>query len=265
MKKILYFLGLFLLLGCADQSVNAQGPTTATNFTLNDCDGTEHQLFTELDKGDVVAIEFVMGCLPCVQGRKALDKMEKSYAVSHPGKFHVYTFGYSEGVDCTTIGSWMSTNKFTGSCFGGVDSVISAYGAEVGMPTMSVVGGIDHKVLYWKAGYSNKDTTAMMAAISQVLQTSSVSPANNSNESLTLYPNPSSLSASLKINCLTEGVRTVTLFSAKGARMLSIFEGRLSTGEQRVDFSTKDLASGTYYVHVTTGGESTVIPLTVVH
>lgn len=264
MKKILYFLGLFLLLGCAE-SVDAQGPTTATDFTLNDCNGTQHQLFTELDKGDVVAIEFVMGCLPCVQGRKALDKMEASYAVSHPGKFHVYTFGYSEGVDCSSIQSWMSTNKFNGVCFGGDDTVISAYGAEVGMPTMCIVGGVDHKVLYWKAGFSNKDTTAMKTAISQVLQTSSVSPTNNGNESLAIYPNPSSLTASLKINCLTEGVRTVTLYSAKGTRVLSIFEGRLSVGDQTVDFSTKDLASGTYYVHVTTGGESTVIPLTVVH
>jgi hypothetical protein len=266
MKKILLISGVLFLLICAVGSVSAQAPTVASDFTLTDCNGAVHQLFADLDKGDVVVLEFVMGCTPCVQGRKALATMESQFELSHPGKFHVYTFGYSSSVDCSNIQSWMSTNKFTGICFGGDDDVVANYGAEGGMPTLCVVGGQDHKVLYWKQGFSNKDTLAIKTAISQVLQSqSSVSSSTNSNESLTIYPNPSSLTASMKINCLKEGVRNVTLFSAKGTRVLSIFEGRLSTGEQTVDFSTRDLTSGTYYIHVTTGKESTVIPLTVVH
>lgn len=266
MKKIILISGIFLFLVCAVQSVSAQAPTLASDFTLTDCNGTEHNLFSDLNKGDVVAIEFVMGCTPCIQGRKALAKMETQFELSNPGQFHLYTFGYSSSVDCSSIQSWMSTNEFAGTCFGGVDTVISAYGAEAGMPTICIVGGVDHKVLYWKSGFSNKDTTAIKTAISQMLQSqSSVSSTTNSNESLTVYPNPSSLMASLKINCLKEGVRKVILFDAKGTKILSIFDGRLTTGEHTVDFSTKDLTSGTYYIHVTTGEQSTVVPLTVVH
>lgn len=34
--------------------------TTATNFTVDDCNGVTHDLFTELDEGKVVIIAWVM-------------------------------------------------------------------------------------------------------------------------------------------------------------------------------------------------------------
>lgn len=257
---IAFLLSFFLFAG----STRAQILTEATDFTLSDCDGTEHTLFTSLDKGEVVALEFVMGCLPCVNGRKALDKMEQQFAVSNPGKFHVYTFGYSSGVDCSGIQKWMTDNKFSGASFGGDDAVIASYNAEGGMPTIAVVGGTDHKVLYWKKGFAVKDSASIKSAVIKGLGVASVS-SSNGNESLSVYPNPSASTASLKVECLKDGFRSVEVYNTKGVKELTVFNGTLAKGEHSLQFSTKTLSNGTYFVRVTTEGKTTVTPLTVVH
>jgi hypothetical protein len=243
---------------------SAQKPAAATDFTLTDCDGADHHLFGVCDNGDVVMMEFVMGCLPCVQGRSSLTKIEKTFNTSNPGKIHTFTFGFSGGTECSSIQSWMTTNKFFGITFAGDDEINANYGSAGGMPTIVIVGGTDHKVLYWKQGFSNKDTTAIKAAISKVLPQSSVL-SSNSNESLSVFPNPSARSASLRVDCLNDEVRQVTLYNANGINVLPIFSDRLSIGEHTLKFSTEALASGTYYIHVTTAGKTSVLPLTIVH
>jgi hypothetical protein len=57
--------------------------------------------------------------------------------------------------------SWMTDNGFIGSSFAGNDEIITNYGASGGMPAIVIVGGTDHKILYWKKGFSSKDTTAI--------------------------------------------------------------------------------------------------------
>ena len=54
MKKLLLASSLLLLSGFI-----AFGQT-AVNFTGNDCAGTSHTLFTELDAGKVIVVTFVM-------------------------------------------------------------------------------------------------------------------------------------------------------------------------------------------------------------
>ena len=264
MKKTFFAISILASSLLCSYNVRAQAPINASDFTLTDCDGTSHNLFATLDKGDVVAMEVVMGCLPCVQGRKALAKIEAEYATTHPGKFHVYTFGFTSSVSCTSIQQWMSSNSITGTSFAGDDGVNSDYGASGGMPTIILVGGPDHKILYWRQGFANKDTATMKTAISKVLTQASVASTNN-NESLRVYPNPSSNSASLKIDCLKNETRQITLFNENGVNVLSIFSGKLSTGEHTINFSTNALASGKYYIHVTTADNTSVLPLTIVH
>lgn len=51
MKKLLLAFSQLLLSGFM-----AFGQTTATDFTVNDCGGTSHNLFTELDAGKVIVL-----------------------------------------------------------------------------------------------------------------------------------------------------------------------------------------------------------------
>jgi len=263
-RVVIVFLALAAII-LNVHNASAQKPAAAHDFTVSDCDGANHHLFEELDNGKVVMMEFIMGCLPCVEGRKASSKIETQFASSNPGQLLVYTFGFSTNNDCTTMQSWMSDNNFSGMCFAGNDQIITNYGASLGMPTMVVVGGKDHKILYWKMGFSNKDTTAIQAAISQVLGSQASVSSTSSTESLTAYPNPAASSTTLTINCLTTDTRKIALYNSTGVKVLSIYDGNLTDGSHSYEFSTSAIANGTYYIRVTTAGKTAVLPLTVVH
>ncbi|MBL7984152.1 MAG: hypothetical protein JNM91_04100, partial [Flavobacteriales bacterium] len=64
---------LFSALTASALALSGVAQTTALDFTANDCDGMSHNLFTELEAGDVVIIELVMmGCQPCVTSANSL-------------------------------------------------------------------------------------------------------------------------------------------------------------------------------------------------
>jgi hypothetical protein len=46
--------------------VNSSISQTAADFTANDCNGTSHHLFAELNAGKVVVVAFVMPCTDCI-------------------------------------------------------------------------------------------------------------------------------------------------------------------------------------------------------
>src|SRR5688572_14430537 len=75
----------------------AQNPTVAMDFTANDCDGASHNLFSDLDAGNVVLMEFIMldPCLSCVKARESLQPMFQQFEASHPGRFRIYTIGWT--------------------------------------------------------------------------------------------------------------------------------------------------------------------------
>jgi hypothetical protein len=244
-------------------AARAQQPLGASDFTLTDCDGTDHHLFDVCDSGHVVMMEFVMGCLPCVQGGKAMRTLESEFNGPYPGKIHLYTMSFSAGSPCSSIQSWMMSNNFSGTCFAGNGDVITNYGANSGMPTIAIVGGPEHKLLYWKIGFSNKDTAAIKTAIAQVLTQASV--ASSLEESLSVFPNPSTSTALLKIVCKNDETHEISVYDANGVKALAIQHGLLSKGEHSLNFSTKTLASGSYFIHVTATGKTSVLPLAIVH
>ena len=73
-KNQLLFILLFLI------GIVSSAQTTATNFTANDCSGTPHTLFTELDAGKVVVIAFVMPCATCIAPTLSAYNHALSYA-----------------------------------------------------------------------------------------------------------------------------------------------------------------------------------------
>jgi hypothetical protein len=86
MKKITFTLtAIFLTLISLTKA-----QTTAMDFTQTDCDGTYHQLFSELDAGNVIILEYMMlNCAPCVTGTQAMEAVIKPYELSHPGRVHL--------------------------------------------------------------------------------------------------------------------------------------------------------------------------------
>lgn len=140
------------------------------DFNVGDCGGGNHHLFTELDAGNVIIIDFVMmNCSSCITGTDGLRTIAAPYGSSHPGRVHIYTFGYTNSISCSQMQAWMSAYGFTHTCFSGDDNQVSYYGG-MGMPTIVVVGKNNHEVLYKKLGYEPSDNTAVVAAIETGLQ-----------------------------------------------------------------------------------------------
>lgn len=155
----------YALLVALAMATGLQAQTTALDFTADDCSGTSHNLFSELDAGNTIILEFVMmGCQPCVTAAQSLtDNVLPN--VSDPSRVKLYSIGFSNSVTCTQINSWASTNGFTHTVFAGMSAQTTHYGG-MGMPTIAVVGGgSTHAVYYSEQGHSNSDNPAILAAI----------------------------------------------------------------------------------------------------
>ena len=100
MKK--YILKSLLVLFVANVSF---AQTTATDFTTNDCNGVSHNLFNELDNGDVIVIAWVMPCSPCATYSLPAYSAVQSFASSHPGRVHFYMADDYANTSCTSLSS----------------------------------------------------------------------------------------------------------------------------------------------------------------
>lgn len=166
MKKLfsLIFFGLAALI-----ALPVLGQETAVDFTQDDCEGSPHHLFSELDAGNVVVLEFVMlNCAPCINGTTGLEKIMDSYANSHPGRVHLYSFGFLNSYTCEQILAWKTDNEFTHNVFNNGEDQVTYYGG-MGMPTIVVVGTNAHKVFYKSIGYTPAIDDDLEAAIDSAL------------------------------------------------------------------------------------------------
>jgi hypothetical protein len=165
MEKTSTILFLLLLL----LSVNVSSQTTAMDFEQDDCDGAEHHLFSELDAGNAVILEFVMlNCAPCIVGTKALENITAPYEVSNPGRVHIYSFGFLNSYTCDQMMAWKSNNNFTHPVFTQGEEQVSYYGG-MGMPTIVVVGTNEHKVFFKSIGYTPEIDDEIAQAIDSAL------------------------------------------------------------------------------------------------
>ena len=182
MKHLLLTSTMLLATGLSAQ-------TTALDFTANDCDGMAHTLFSELDAGNAVILEFVMmGCQPCVTAGNSI-KANVLPNTSDASRVKFYSIGFTNSITCTQMNAWKTANNFTHTVFAGMSAQTTHYGG-MGMPTVAVVGGNDHSVFYGEVGHSASDNPTILAAIEAALAAGvGVAEVASANE-LVVYPNP---------------------------------------------------------------------------
>ncbi len=168
-------------------SLSAQ--TTALDFTANDCDGIEHTLFSELEAGNAVILEFVMmGCQPCVNAGNSI-KTNVLPNTSDPSRVKLYSIGFTNSITCAQMNDWKTTNNFTHTVFAGMSAQTTHYGG-MGMPTVAVVGAADHTVFYSEVGHSASDNPVILAAIEAALASGVGIAERVAANELKVYPNP---------------------------------------------------------------------------
>lgn len=142
----------------------------AMDFETTDCDGQQHHLFTELDEGKVIIVEFVMmNCSPCIFATQALNNIVQSYEETHPGRVKMYSIGYLDNYKCAAMRAWRDGASFTHPVFIQGSSQVQYYGG-MGMPTFVVTGSNTHQVYYKSInGYNESMDIHIKSAIDSAL------------------------------------------------------------------------------------------------
>src|SRR5258705_6976770 len=201
----------------------------AVNFNCNDCSGTPHDLFSELDAGKVVVLVFIMPCGSCVSPSISAYNIVQSYASSNPGTVKFYLSDDVGTTTCSTLNSWANTNSISpDAVFSNTSVVESAYGAG-GMPKIVVVGGVSHTVYFNQYGTAANNPTAITNAINQALLASGIQSTASNHFGLSV----TSLSKSVKVTySLNEPANvTLSMFSELGQAVSKKELGMQLTGK----------------------------------
>ncbi len=258
MRKFLIFL--FSIIAITSFSF---AQTTAMDWTKDDCNGINHNLFTELDSGYVILCEYVMNCATCISAANYLNEIYLDYEASDPGKVKFYAIDWKTSFTCSSFESWASGLSCT-LFLDGYDEV-NYYGG-MGMPTVVVLGGSDHKVYYSKLGYSNTlDNSKIKSAIDEALNatgiTENISPIN----SLSIYPNPAIASATLTYSLQAASHISFIVFNMLGEKIEAINIGQQPAGEHQYLLNTQMLNDGLYFIQIIGGIDKKMTKLTVVN
>lgn len=264
MKNILSFL---LVLGLSHSALNAQ--STAMDFTMNDCNGNTHHLFSELDSNNVVIMEFFHTCPSCVQAAADMKPMIQSIKAKHGNKLRFFVTPEDDTYPCSSVLNWMNSNGFAGlvTPFDS-GSVQCAYYGGLGMPTIAVAAGSQHKLLYLanaSIGFTTSDTTLIGNAIRNFLDSTFAGMDDiPSNASINLYPNPVSSKFELSIEAKESGVLKLGIANMAGQTVADLAEEKLQAGAWSRGFSIS-LPDGIYFVQGTFNGRSLRKKITVQH
>lgn len=232
--------------------------TTAMDFEQNDCEGNPHHLYAELDAGRVIVLEFIMlNCAPCINGTKALENLIKPYESTHPGRVHIYSFGFLNSYTCEQIMGWKSDNKFTHPVFNNGEEQVDYYGG-MGMPTIVILGTNEHKVFFKSIGYTPAVDDEIVAALdSALLYTPSSVAENASGPAFMIYPTFFSDKLTVRSEPETNGA-TLIIFDAQGREVIS---EDIPAGTD-ASISCGQLPEGMYFARLTgKDGSSEVVKL----
>jgi hypothetical protein len=224
--------------------------TVAQDWTKTDCSGKTHSLFSDLDNGKVVIIQFdMMNCSYCTKAALNTNQIFIDYEASNPGKVLMYSMGYDNNTTCDLMKTWVSAYNFSFSIIEKCPNDVAYYGG-MGMPTIVILGGRDHKVFYNKQGYTISDNTNIKAAIDAALLKAGIDDQRPTFSDFAVYPNPANNSARLRYSLSAKSPVTIEIFDMVGNSVLSIPNQSQSAGIQEVDINTSSLCSGMYFVRI---------------
>jgi hypothetical protein len=266
MKTQLLFFILFLSLG-VNKTLTAQNPTTAYDFNMDDCNGKMHHLFSELDSGNVVVMEFFMlSCSPCIVAGKSLDAMITPLKKKYGTKVRFYQFGFTKSYTCTQIQSWVSTNGFANSVpFDSGDVQVAYYGG-MGMPTVAVVGGKGHDVLFTSMDFKpNTDSATISTAIHTFFNTTGIQTNEDITSAVSVYPNPTSGLITLNLKLEKQGTLNLTLTNLQGQNVLNLSNENLKPGNWNKTIALPRLKNGVYFLNGSLGEQIFTKKITIVN
>ena len=244
MNKTLFF---FLLYFISIQSTNAQ--TYATNFTEDDCDGISHDLFNELDAGNIIVISWIMPCPPCATYSYPAYDAVQSFSSSHPGKVHFYIADDYANTSCVILNNFATTyNMPNSTIFSNANITMSDYGVD-GMPKVVVLGGTNHLIYLNKnddkINYSNVHA-AISAAITDGL--SSIDEQEEDIFEIKIYPNPTTNILNISYSTKEKEEIEIEIIDPLGKSIILKEKHVKHEGLHHEEFNLGSLKNGVYFI-----------------
>lgn len=239
--------------------------TTAMDFNIVDCNGAPHHLFSDLDAGKVVIIEYFMNsCSPCITAGQQLEAMKTDLLAEYPGKIKAYTFAFNNSYSCTTVRNWVTNNGFTTVPSDSGAAQVAYYGG-MGMPTIVILGGTNHSILGSPyIGFSTSDTTMMAADIRNFLGSASVNE-NSAVSGLNVFPNPANAEVKVSFTLKESSDITIEIVDVTGRVVATVMKEKAFRGEIIKTFNTAAIAQGNYVIRINANGSISQQKLNVIH
>lgn len=225
--------------------------TTATDFTVNDCGGNSHNLFSELDAGKIIVIAWVMPCGSCAAPSLAAYNAVQSYSSSNPDQVYFYLVDDFANTSCATLTSWGNTNSmFSATKFSNAAISMNDYGTA-GMPKIVVLGGTDHAIAYNQN--SGVTTSNVQQAINSLLSAGINEVPLKSTFELSVVPNPVFDKFNVNYTLKNPSKVTLELFTSEGKFVMS----KIIQIQQSGNYSEKfedvgELQNGVYILKLQT-------------
>lgn len=238
-----------LLIAAALMVTAVSNAQTATNFTCNDCQGNPHDLFTELDTGCVVVIDWVMPCATCVGPSLTAYNIVQSYATSHPGRVKFYMVDDYANTTCTSLTNWANSNNMPGTTTFSNSSIDMLDYGTAGMPKIVVLGGLTHTVYYNSNGTGN--ATQLQNAIDSALAETGVQENSAEFNTLTAWSDVAGQKLTLNFSAVRPGNALIDIYSPDGKQVRASESHAVISGTNLVEVNTAGLPAGVYIMNVT--------------
>lgn len=259
MKKLL--LTLFLL-NCVHFAFSQ---TTATNFNVPDCAGTNHELFAELDAGKVIVISFVMPCGSCIGPSLSANSKVKGYATSNPGRVLFYLADDYANTSCSSLTSWANTNGLTGvPVFSNAAVKMTDYGSAA-MPKVVVLAGKDHSILFNQDNTIN--TTDLTNAIDKGLNLpNGINKNSKLDLNIDMFPNPlKNDKINLNYNLDQASDVSVEIYNTLGSKVFIQDFDKQTAGKHETILNLESFNNGIYFIRFNVQNYSKTLKLIISH
>ena len=220
--------------------------TTAYDFQGEDCNGNPVHLFSDLDAGKAVVLFYYMpNCGTCPPPAQKIQAMATKINNVCPDLVKGYVYPFQNSTTCAYSASWVTDNGL--SMYAPMDSGAYqvAYYGGFGMPTVVLLGGTNHDVLWSTQNFVNSDTTVMRDIILGMACLGVEENATNLT-SVKTYPNPAIDRLMIEYFLKSEAEVTLQLLdlSGKVVKKQTLIQGK--GGLNTFEISLEGIENGTY-------------------
>lgn len=239
-------------------AATASAQTTAMDFSKNDCNGVSRHLFADLDSGKAVVLFYFMpSCGSCPPPAQKIQTMANHINAAHPGMVKAYAFPFNNTTLCSYTQSWVTSNSLP--LYAPMDSGATAvaYYGGFGMPTVVLVGGNTHRVMFSTLSFSTGDTLTMRDSILALIggTPSGINSVSNSVEAVNVFPNPAINQATISLSLIQPGDVAIELIDVMGNKVTVVSDEKNVSGNRSYTFQTDKIATGCYIARISVNGE----------